>query len=186
LPRPKVFCTFTFATNPSSAMKTTLFCCVLACMPAAALFSQDKTAEKEKTAIRKVIEAETEAFVNVDRKGWEAAWADVPYACWSYADSTGTTFVEGWKSISRFFDAYFKTAQPSRTIDVAKAGGKVQVNREWKEIRVYGTGAFTRHTQRVSNGSINMDETSHVRVLEKKDGQWKIVCVMVIATYPED
>lgn len=172
---------------PQALMKTFFICCVLACMPAAAVFSQDKAADREKIAIRRVIEAETDAFVNIDQKAWEATWADVPYAYWSYADSTGTTYVEGWKNITRFFDAYFRTAQPSRTIDVARPeGSKIKIERDWIEIRVYGSGAFTRHTQRVSNGKIHIDETSHVRVLEKKDGQWKIICVIVIASYPAD
>jgi hypothetical protein len=143
--------------------------------------------DKEKDAIKKVIETETASFLNVNKGAWESTWLNAPYAYWSYSDSTGTTFVEGFKEITKFFEEYFKTQTASRTIDVAKpTDGDIKIERDWKEIRVYGNGAFTRHTQRVSNRKINMDETSHIRVLEKKDGQWKIVCVGVIASYPKD
>lgn len=163
-------------------MKIKLLCILLVSF-AGSVRAQDK----EKDAIKKVIETETSAFLNVNKGGWESTWLNVPYAYWSYSDSTGTTYVEGFQEISKFFHEYFKTQTASRTIDVAKRSeGDIKIEREWKEIRVYGNGAFTRHTQRVSNKKINMDETSHIRVLEKKDGQWKIVCVGVIASYPKD
>jgi hypothetical protein len=160
---------------------------LLSCWVIGSLVGVALAQDKEKDAIKKVIETETASFLNVNKAGWESTWLNAPYAYWSYSDSTGTTFVEGFKEISRFFEEYFKTQTASRSIDVAKpTEGAIKIERDWKEIRVYGNGAFTRHTQRVSNRKIDMDETSHIRVLEKKDGQWKIVCVGVIASYPKD
>ncbi len=143
------------------------------------------TAQDEK-AIKAAIEKETTAFFNLDKKGWEESWHQVPYAYWSYSDSTGTSFIEGWDAVKKSFADYFKTQVSSRPIDVAhQANNKpITVDRKWKEIRIYGTGAFVRYDQKVKDDLIYRDETSQIRILEKKDGKWKIVCVGAIASYP--
>jgi hypothetical protein len=143
------------------------------------------TAQDEK-AIKAAIEKETMSFFNLDRKGWEESWLPVSYAYWSYSDSTGTSYVEGWEAVKKSFDAYFKTQRPNRDIDVAHTSNNkpITIDRTWKEIRIYGTGAFVRYDQRVKDDQIYRDETSQVRVLEKKDGKWKIICVGAIAMYP--
>lgn len=143
-------------------------------------------AQDEKAAIKAVIEKETMSFHKVDRKNWEDSWHHVPYAYWSYSDSTGTSFVEGWDTINGTFDSYFKTQVASRQIDVASQGASLTIERNWKEIRVYKDGAFVQYTQRVKDKLIDRDETSQIRVLEKKDGKWKIVYVGIIARYPAE
>ena len=140
---------------------------------------------KEVAAIKAVLEKETQSFFNVNRKEWEDTWMKVPYAYWSYSDSTGTSFIEGWDNISKSFEDYFKTQVASRTIDVAHQSSQVTIERKWHDIRIYGNGAYVHYTQKV-NDNIDHDETSQIRVLEKKDGKWKVICVGVIAFYPKD
>jgi len=140
---------------------------------------------KEVAAIKAVLEKETQSFFNVNRKDWEDTWMKVPYAYWSYSDSTGTSFIEGWDNISKSFEDYFKTQISNRPIDVAHQSSKITIDRKWHDIRVYGNGAYVHYTQRV-NDKIDHDETSQIRVLEKKDGKWKVICVGVIAFYPKD
>jgi hypothetical protein len=123
-------------------------------------------------AIKSVIAKETQSFFSVDRKSWEDCWWNVPYAYWSYSDSTSTSYIEGWDGLNKTFDSYFKTAKPS----------KAEIINEWIDIRVYGNGAYVRFVQKVKD-EIEHDETSQVRVLEKKDGKWKVVCVDAIARY---
>jgi len=142
--------------------------------------------DKEVAAIKAVIEKETSSFLNVDRKGWDDSWMHVPYAYWSYSDSTGTNFLEGWDAVSRYFDEYFRTQQSSRQIDVAHQSETLIVERAWKEIRVYGNGAFAHYIQKVKDKNIYRDETSQIRIMEKKDGKWKVVCVGAIASYPKE
>ena len=142
--------------------------------------SQDDTA-----AIKAVIEKETNSFFNVNRKDWEDVWLHVPYAYWSYSDSTGTNFVEGWEAINKSFNDYFTTQVSNRQIDVAKQSG-VTIERTFKEFRIYGSGAFVQYTQEVKNSKIHYDQTSQIRILEKKGGKWKIVSVNVIAKYPKE
>ncbi len=146
------------------------------------LFAQDA---KEVAAIKSVIEKETLSFFSVNRKDWEDSWLQSPYAYWSYSDSTGTSFIEGWAGIKKSFDEYFTTHKASRQIDVAHQSAAVKIDRTYQSVRVYGNGAYVRYTQNVKD-DIDRDETSQVRILEKKDGKWKIVCVGAIASYPKE
>jgi hypothetical protein len=158
---------------------TAIVATVLVCF-----ISVSVTAQDDKAAIKAVIERETQAFFNADRKGWEDTWAQTPYVYWSYSDSTGTSFIEGWGALQKSFDEYFRTQVSNISIDVAHQSSKVTIDRAWKEMRIYGSGAFVHYTQRVKEGSVYRDETSQIRILEKKDGKWKIVCVGAIANYP--
>lgn len=132
--------------------------------------------QKDVEAIKAVIAKETSSFMNVDRKNWSDTWLKAPYAYWSYSDSTGTSFVEGWEALNKTFDEYFRTQKPS----------KAAITNEWQEIRVYGNGAYVRFVQKVKD-DIDRDETSQMRVLEKtKEGHWKVICVGAIAKYPKE
>ncbi len=142
--------------------------------------------DKEVNAVKAAIERETKAFLEVNRKDWEESWLQVPYAYWSYSDSTGTSFIESWADIKKSFDEYFRTQTPSRHIDVAHDDVKLTVDRIWKDVRIYGTGAFAQYTQKVRDNIGDRDETSQIRVLEKKDGKWKVVYVGIIAKYPAE
>ena len=123
-------------------------------------------------AIKAVIAKETQSFFSVDRKNWEDCWWKVPYAYWSYSDSTSTSYIEGWDGLDKTFDRYFKTSKPS----------SAEIINEWLDVRIFGTGAYVRFVQKVKD-EIEHDETSQVRVLEKKEGKWKIICVDAIASY---
>ena len=85
---------------------------------------------KDIAAIKSVIERETLSFFNVNQKEWEDSWNKVPYAYWSYSDSTGTSYIEGWDNISKNFSDYFKTQKSSRPIDVAFQSAKVKIERK--------------------------------------------------------
>jgi hypothetical protein len=140
--------------------------------------------QNEIDAIKAAIELETSSFYKVDEPTWENSWAQAPYAYWSYSDSTGTSFIEGWDNINKNFDSYFKTQVASRNIDVAHPEADLVIERDWKEFRVYGDGAFVQYAQRVKDKEINRDETSQIRVMEKKDGKWLVTYVGIIAKYP--
>ena len=130
---------------------------------------------KEVDAIKAVISKETSSYFNVDYKGWADTWLKVPYAYWSYSDSTNTSFVEGWDALNKSKTSYFKNSKPSRAI----------ITNEWQEVRIYGNGAYVRFIQRVKD-DIDRDETSQMRVLEKTKEGWKVICVAAIARYPKE
>ena len=163
-------------------MKTTLAILVILLL----LSCSAPNPQIEIEAIKQVIEMETASFYKLDRPGWESSWAQTPYAYWSYSDSTGTSFIEGWENINKNFDNYFKTQIPNRNIDVAHPQDELTIERNWKEIRIYGDGAYAQYTQRVKDKQIERDETSQIRVMEKRDGKWMVTYVGIIAKYPQD
>ncbi len=136
------------------------------------LFLNGMAQKKDEDAIKEVITKETIAFFNVDQAKWADNWLKAPYTYWSYSDTTSASYIEGWDSLNKTFASYFKNSKPS----------KAEIKNEWLEIRIYGNGAYVRFLQKVID-EIEHDETHQVRVLEKKDGKWKIVCVVAVAKY---
>jgi hypothetical protein len=124
----------------------------------------------ESAAIKAVLEKETKAFVEIDYKTWADTWAHVPYAFWSLADTTDVNSFSGWDNINASFAEYFKSSKASTA----------KIERTWLHIKVYGNSAYVRFTQNVID-DINRPGQAQVRLLEKINGQWKIVLVSVIA-----
>jgi hypothetical protein len=120
--------------------------------------------------VKEAIDRESKAFFQIDRNTWAECWAHVPYAYWSFADTTDVNFFEGWDAIDKGFSDYFRTSKPSTT----------KMERNWHDVRVYGNSAYARFTQKVQD-DVGRDEQAEVRVLEKIDGKWKVVHVGVIA-----
>lgn len=147
-------------------LRIVFFLVVLAAQSAVAQGPSDR----EVAAIKAVIALETESFMSLDQKTWADTWLQVPYAYWSYTDKAESNFVDGWENIQKTFESYFTSQKPARS----------RITNVWREVRVYGTGAYVRFTQRVED-EMDTEESSQVRVLEKKDGKWKIVCMNSIA-----
>ncbi len=126
-------------------------------------------------AIKAVLEKETKSFNEIDYKTWADTWAHSPYAFWSFADTTDVNSFSGWDTIDASFKDYFKTSKASTA----------KFDRVWHEIKVFGNGAYVRFTQKVYDDT-ERPAQAQVRVLEKIKGQWKIVCVTVIAIEKEN
>jgi hypothetical protein len=143
-------------------------------MAAGLLLSISLMAQKvtDEAAIKAVIERETKAYFNVDYKNWMQSWSQVPYAYWSYADTAGINQFEGWRAIEIGFTDYFVTSKPSN----------LQIDRTWKDIRIYKDGAYARFKQTLITNGVRGPEQTEIRVLEKdkKDNTWKIVLVGVL------
>lgn len=144
-------------------------------------FSQKKkdkpssVAANDEEVIKSIIEKETKAFFEIDEKTWSGYWAHEPYAFWSFADTTDVNSFSGWKEISEGFTSYFNTSKPSAA----------KITRDWHYIKIQGTMAYIRFTQHVSDDSIRPPQ-AEVRVMEKIKGEWKIVCVNVIAVQKDN
>lgn len=128
------------------------------------------TSSGEIELVKAAIDKESKAFFEIDSKTWADCWVHAPYSYWSFADTTDVNFFEGWDAINKGFADYFRTSKPSTT----------KMERNWHEVRVYGNSAYARFTQKVQD-DVGRDEQAEVRVLEKVNGQWKIVHVGVIA-----
>jgi hypothetical protein len=140
------------------------------------LFFQATAQKKDETAaIKDLIEKETKAFFEIDYKTWADSWAQTKYAFWSFGDTTDVNSFSGWERINNGFSEYFRTAKPS----------KANIERTWHDIKIFGNGAYARFTQHVKDNTERAPQ-EEVRVLEKIDGKWKIVCVSVIAIEKEN
>lgn len=126
------------------------------------LWSLAQDADKE--AIKRVIMMETASYLGVDQINWAATWLPASYAYWSFADKDGSQFISGWENIQQTFDQYFKSQKPS----------KAKLSYTWNEIRVYSNGAYVRFKEKADDGN-RVEITDQVRILEKKDGKWKII-----------
>lgn len=124
----------------------------------------------DEAAIKAIIEKETKAFFEIDQKTWASLWVHEPYAFWSFADTTDVNSFSGWNDINKGFSNYFKTSKPS----------SANIKRDWHHIKIHGNMAYIRFTQQVSDDT-NRPPQAEVRVMEKVNGEWKIVCVSVIA-----
>lgn len=165
-------------------MKTTntlRLCLLIFLLTSVAVYAQKKTKEKaptqqnEEAMIKAVIEKETKAFFEIDQKTWTELWVHEPYAFWSFADTTDVNSFSGWDDIYKGFNNYFKTSKPSTA----------KIARTWHHIRIAGNFAYIRFTQEVAD-NIGRPPQAEVRVMEKVNGLWKIVCVSVIAVQKEN
>lgn len=127
-------------------------------------------AQSDVDQIKAVIAEETASYYNVDHKKWFETWAKVPYASWSYADRDTYRLLDGWETMNKAFEEYFKTGKPSHS----------EIINEWIEVRIYDGGAYVRFNQKVKD-DFEIQLTSQVRVLEFQDGRWKIVRVQAIS-----
>lgn len=143
-------------------------------MAACLIFSIPVLSQKisDEAAIKKVIERETNAYFGIDYQNWMKSWAHVPYAYWSYADTAGINYFEGWKAIEIGFTDYFVTSKPTR----------IEIDRTWEDLRIYKDGAYARFKQTLVTNGVRGPEQTEIRVLEKdkKDNAWKIVLVGVL------
>lgn len=143
-------------------------------MAAVPLLSISLLAQKvsDEEAIKAVIERETKAYFSIDYDTWMDSWSHVPYAYWSYADTAGITYHEGWKAIEIGFADYFVTSKPN----------VIEIERNWEDLRIYKNGAYARYKQTVITDGIRGPEQTEIRILEKdsKDKKWKIVLVGVL------
>ncbi len=136
----------------------------------APLKSKSTGTSGDETAIRQLIERETKAFFEIDYNTWASCWGHVPYAFWAFADTTDVNYFSGWDEIQKGFAGYFKTSKPSTA----------KIDRDWLSIKIFGNGAYARFIQHVHDDTLRPPQ-EEVRVLEKINGQWKIICVSVIA-----
>lgn len=155
---------------------------ILLTFSCAGLFAQDKKSKSkspppvnDEVAIRATIEKETKAFFEIDQKTWASLWVHEPYAFWSFADTTDVNSFSGWEDISKGFNNYFKTSKPSTA----------NIKRDWHHIKIQGNMAYIRFTQQVTDDS-NRPPQAEVRVMEKVNGEWRIVCVSVIAVQKDN
>ena len=144
-------------------MKKLSFLLLLAALTAVTLFAQSsKTAEQD--AIRKAIEDETSALNACDYARWADHWWPETYCYFSVTSPQRHWSMHGWEEIS----AWAKTATTNCTPTTDNP-------KKWDyKYAVNGNMAFVTFLE--AGG----DEST--RVLEKRDGKWKLIRMGVVAS----
>ena len=138
-------------------MQKFVFVFLLFCLSATALFSQ--TADE--TAIKKVCEAETRTWLDGDKKGHAACWHIQPYSTVMVSLADGTFITATGTELNAVNDQ-------------AMGGGGSFANSNYV-IRVNGNTAWTTFDQTGADTKGNKMTAKELRVLEKVNGEWKIV-----------
>lgn len=163
---------------------TILFCMVLTlfirCSSGAKeQADNEKTLQADKDSIMATIEKETKSFFARDYEGWKSTYAHEGYAfqAWSNRDGTFDASV-GWEGIDNSVGRYIHDNPEPQT------GSNPIVERKRITFKFYGKDAcYLTWDQYNSNKDGNFRHSKEVRVMEKKSGQWKIVCVAAFWDY---
>lgn len=135
--------------------------------------------EKEKAAIKQVIENETQSFFGRDYNKWKSNYAQTDYAfqAWSNNDGTFDSNV-GWDDINKQIGKYISD-------NPEPVSSHPKVERKNMLFKFYGDNvAYLTWDQFNSDQEMkNFHHSKEVRLMEKIDGQWKIVCVSAFWDY---
>ena len=129
--------------------------------------------EKEEKAIKEVIIAESQAFWSKDYQAWADQWMHQDYVrVLGWWERGGVTVREGWQEISNEIKILME-GNP-------KPNPQNEMNKNYN-IRISKTMAWVTFDQYGSDtGEVEMDmpgRTPNTRILEKVNGEWKIVYV---------
>ncbi len=144
-------------------MKTKLFTLALLLMSAGS-FAQSKADE---SAIKTVVEQESEAFHQRKADRALSYWANVPYASHTYSEK-GMGYVRGYEAISK---AMKKVLTKYPEVDK-----KAYKNHDY-QIHITGTTAWATYITDAVDGT-KKSQTYAGRYLEKANGIWKLVGVV--------
>jgi len=127
--------------------------------------------EAEKSAIRKVINNETETYYNQDFEGWKSNFVQTDY----YRQHG---YWEGYPEKVRYYNG-FDTLQrvKAKQFEENRTIWKGSYEKKYNEnFRIYKDVAWYTSEQDSYNGTTNefLGKSVEIRILEKHKGQWKI------------
>lgn len=145
-----------------------LLAAVAACLvlgPAPRAFAQTKADED---AITKVLLAETDRFFARDFDGWASTFVQVGAATQAWNNADGSyVYRLGWPTISARIREFMKNnPKPDTT----------PLHRENFTFRHYGNAAFVTFDKYMGDRK-TAKPIHEIRVVERVNGEWKIVCV---------
>lgn len=148
-------------------MKKQFLLTLLTGLAAISLLAQkDKSSEQD--AIRKVIEEETTAIQLCDYERWANHWWHETYCYFSITSPGEHTGLQGWDAISEWGKNLIKNCKPT----------KQNTQRDGFHFSIIGNMAFVTFLENWGNES--------TRVLEKRDGKWKLIRMGVVITTAYD
>jgi hypothetical protein len=145
-------------------------------------FCQDKPdVEKEKEAIKAVIEGLLKDHAECDHVGWTSAWINQPYIFLSYTDKSSHRIRKGYDEIHEKAKSFF-----TRTLEEDRQSGRfLSLDPCEYTFRVYSESAWAqfkiRWTERYKGKEgLRQWVTFENYWFEKADGRWKIASISAV------
>lgn len=137
-------------------------------------WNQAGTTDEEDEAIMAVIEKETQSFFMGEYEDWKSCWEQTEDIYFEWVRSNVHHFYTDWSNLDRVM-------RPIVTENVSK-NDAFYAQRSNIRIMRDGSMAWVSYQQDLSG-----DMSNEQRVLQKKNGEWRIVMVTVVAseTFPE-
>jgi Domain of unknown function (DUF4440) len=126
---------------------------------------------EDEMAIRQICENETKYFHEADAKNWDSQWSDKGYAEYNsqyLKELIKTPFAKG-EMLVGLKNNVAKTLKPD---------GLVSKTSDF-EARINGNMAWVTYTQEDFKGETSTAKSRQLRILEKANGSWKIVCLSI-------
>lgn len=147
-------------------------------LTAAATFDE----EAELVAIMKVIEDETTCFFARDYTCWKKHWVNEDYAFQAWNNNDGTYDAKvGWSEVDRRIGSYIK----DNPVTLGGTTGHPKVERLNLRKRFYGdqVAHLTWEQYNSDEDEKTYQISQEVRLMEKVNGEWKIVTVAAFWDY---
>ena len=125
----------------------------------------------DEVAIKQTCENETKYFHEADAKNWDSQWADKGYAEYNsqyLKELIKTPFAKG-EMLVGLKNNVAKTLKPD---------GLVSKMADF-EVRINGNLAWATYNQEDFKGETSAAKSRQLRILEKVNGSWKIVCLSI-------
>ena len=118
----------------------------------------------EHEQIKKVVKAETESYYQSNADAWQATWLHTTGITRTMVNKDSYAIFKGWENFGPEAIAGLKNFKP----------GAVTIGNSNYNIKTGGNLAWVEYDQKVS-GKEDTSNSHEFRVLEKTDGQWKMV-----------
>jgi len=156
-----------------------IFCLSCSTSPKKNEAAEPANLDNEKKAINATIEKETESFFARDYEAWKSNYAHTDYAfqAWSNDDGTFDSNV-GWEDINKQIGKYI-TENPEPLSSHPKVERKNMIYKFYGDNVAY----LTWDQFNSDKPEKNFHHSKEVRLMEKINGEWKIVCVSAFWDY---
>lgn len=147
------------------------------------LSAQTTAANTDEEAIKKVIVTETEQWMNQNYDAWSACFIHEIYLTWTVTNGGepgDAVTMRGWENLKAFMQDWFQ----QNDNEFANEMRKTKMTRDQWNIQIRGNVAFVSFNQHSDSGSQKMDSTE-TRVLEKKDGAWRVAMQASVADFKD-
>ncbi len=143
------------------------------------------TPNPEEEAIKKVIIDETGFWIDGNFDKWSESFVREPYLTWSVTNGGEPGDVittRGWEALRGFMEGWFKNynrefANKMRKSDVSRDNWNIQVRVNVAYV------SFNQHT--VNQETKQVMDMTETRVLEKKNGTWKVAMQTTLADFKD-